>query len=401
MTTSGAPAEPTNATLREKLRLLLSQPTDVVVTHIEVNDKHGVGVLTLALFGPGADVISVRSQDHFGGQQGFGREHMRLAHGGSRSAAYANVLAAFRRVRLGRVLCAPYYPDDVLSAIALKDAFDVPLCTYLMDDQNVFSHGIPDGLMRELLAKSDLRLAISPQLRTAYERKYGGRFWFLPPTVPGKLVQASPVVPALEGLRARNGVVLGNVWSKQWLTLLASTVRESGIQVDWYCSSGHAHGVSVDQLASDGIHMRGRVDDETLVATLRERPFVIVPSGILDGSDDRAFIAQLSLPSRIVYVLATSNTPIVVLGHEQTAAARFVARCGIGFSIPYDGASLRRAVESLADPAAQWRLRHAAAQMADGFRADGVAEWIWRSLDARAPVDDRFERIITNSASTA
>ena len=70
-----------------------------------------------------------------------------------------------------------------LSALAVRQTYGVPLCTYIMDDNNVASRGIPDDLMAELLENSALRLAISPELREAYEEKYGLKFWLLPPVV--------------------------------------------------------------------------------------------------------------------------------------------------------------------------------------------------------------------------
>ena len=69
---------------------------------------------------------------------------------------------------------------------------------------------------------------------------------------------------------------------------------------------------------------------------LRQTPFVVLPSGTLDGFDDRRFIAQLSFPSRIPYILATSHSPILVLGSPATAAAHVVRRLGIGLSALYD-----------------------------------------------------------------
>ena len=55
---------------------------------------------------------------------------------------------------VSRVLCVPYTADDLVSALALKEMFNAPLCTYLMDDNNIGSQGISDELMREALEKS-------------------------------------------------------------------------------------------------------------------------------------------------------------------------------------------------------------------------------------------------------
>ncbi len=392
---AGCSTEAANTALRERLTRLVAPTYDVVITHIEVNEKHGVGVLTRRIFGAGANVLSVRSQDHFGGEQDFGRHRFRLSHMDSRPAVYGNVLAALQGLTPRRIVCIPYYPDDVRTAVALKDMYAVPMCTYLMDDQNVFSDGIPDELMRELLAKSELRLAISSELRVAYERKFRLRFWVLPPVVEGELIQSRPEMPTPAALQARNGVIVGNIWGKTWFERLRATVRGTGVKLDWYCNSGFRWKTwDIDELAVDGIQAHGALSDKDLVAVLRKRPFVVLPSGTLDESDDRRFIARLSLPSRIPYISATSNTPIIVLGHEQTAAARFVAEFGIGIVCSYGRASFLQAVESVIDPEVQTRIRRRAAKMATRFSVDGVCDWIWRSLEARAAVDDRFEKLL-------
>ncbi len=390
-------AESTNARLRERMERLVAPLQDAVITHIEVNERHGVGALTKLIFGKDPHVLSIRSQDHFHGVQQFGESALRLSHEYSRRAVYSGVLGATHGGGLRRVLCIPFYPDDARTAVAIKDIHGVPLCTYLMDDQNVCVRGIPDDLMRELLAKSDLRLAISPELRTAYEAKFGLPFWFLPPVVASEFIRSEPAVLPRAVLDARRGVIVGNIWGQRWLELLRETVRATGIELDWYCNSGlQSNGLDLERLAADGIHAHARVPDEALIAILRERPFAVLPTGTLDEDDDRRFIALLSLPSRIPYIFATSNTPILVLGDERTAAARFVSRTGIGVVAPYDRAELLRAVDRLVQPDVQLRMRRRAAEMAPGFSADGVRDWIWDSLRAGTAVDDRYEKLLLN-----
>jgi hypothetical protein len=391
--------EAASGALRERIARLVGRLSDVVITHIEVNEKHGVGVLTKTIFGDAPRIVSIRSQDHFGGEQQFGALSLRLSHTGARAHVYTGVLAALQGVGVRRVVCIPYYPDDVRTAIALKDIHAAPLCTYLMDDQNVTVDGIPDDLMRELLAKSELRLAISSELRAAYEQKYGLRFWVVPPVVAGEHLQTVPRMPPAAALQAQRGVIVGNVWSQRWLRLLRATVKGTGVTLDWYCNSGLRWNESIiDALAADGIHARGAVSDQALIATLRESPFVVVPSGTLDELDDRRFIAQLSLPSRITYVIATSNTPVIVVGDERTAAARFAVGSGTGAVSRYDGPCFLRTIKAVTAPDTQARMRRRAAQIAPALAADGVREWIWRSLEAGAAVDDRFEKLLTRDS---
>jgi hypothetical protein len=377
---------------------LLLHDADAIVSHIEVNSHHGVGVLIRRLFGASRNILSIRSKDFYEGHQEFGARRLRISHDGSpRDLVFWRVLQALAGVTVRRVLCVPYFPDDVLNAIALKELFGVPLCTYLMDDQNLYSNGIPDAAMDELLAKSALRLAISSELCEGYERKYGRKMWFMPP-----VVDTGYILPHLNALSAAGlageGMMIGNVWGQRWLELLRATVRDSGVTLRWHCS-GEFRWVSCgkDALIQDGIvpHDGPALADEPLIALLRQAPFAVVPSGTLDETDDRRFIAQLSLPSRIPYIFATAQTPILVFGSPETAAARFVTRLGIGMNAPYDRESFQMAVRQITTPHVNLEMRRAALRWGGLFADRGAAEWIWASLAKGEPLDSRYDVLQT------
>ena len=163
---------------------LAGRAVDVIVTPVEVNDRHGTGVFLQMLFAADEDIISIRSLDQHGGKQSFGLP-MKIVHGGSsRDAVFSRVESALRGVAVRRVLCVPYFPNDILTAIAVHGIFGAPMCSFIMDDQNVAMRGIPDELMGELLDKSALRLAISPEMLNAYARKFGVPFYYTPPMAP-------------------------------------------------------------------------------------------------------------------------------------------------------------------------------------------------------------------------
>src|ERR1035437_6109916 len=162
---------------------------DAIVSHIEVNENHGVGVLLARLFSQYDNIVSIRSKDFYEGRQTFGAVHICISHGNApRDEVFWKVVEGLRGSTVKRVLCVPYFPDDALNAIALKELFGVPLCTFLMDDQNLAADGIPDSLMRELLAKSALRMAISPELYEGYGLKYGYKMSFMPPLVSTRFI---------------------------------------------------------------------------------------------------------------------------------------------------------------------------------------------------------------------
>jgi len=391
------PVEPEDAAEGEaRASDLPLRNADVIVSHIEVNNRHGVGVLLERLFGKHSNVLSIRSENHFGSQQDFGDLDLCIWHdeNASREAATKAVREGLGENKPGRILCVPYFANDVRNALALKDSFDAPLATYLMDDQNVCADGIPDELMRELLERSGLRLAISAELAVAYEAKYGLKMWLMPPVIPARHILGHPL-PREEVLKKPDtGAILGNIWGQRWLDLLRNAVGGSGITLNWH-STNHLRYLSASprELAREGIEIPvgPPLPDPELVDVLRQTAFVVVPTGALDEDDDRRFIAQLSLPSRIPFILATSHTPLLVVGSERTGAARFVEELGIGLVCSYDPLAFREAVARITDPETNLRMRRTALAVSGRFADAGAAEWLWQSLDKGEPYDLRYE----------
>jgi hypothetical protein len=376
------------------------RPVDVIVSHAEVNDRHGTGVLTQRLFGGAADVASVRSHDDYDARQGFGAWSVRIAQpDGARTAVARRVRAVFRGIPVRRIVAIPFHPDDVWNALALQDLSSAPLCTYVMDDRNVASAGIPDGLLSELLSRSRLRLAVSEEIRDAYSRKFRLPFAYVPPVIDPDLVLRAPSLPPRDALEGRRGAMIGNVWGRAWLARLCQVVREAGIELDWYSSGGLGwHALGVDDLRRAGIRWHPGPPDAELVALLRRAAFAVLPTGTLDESDDHAAIARMSLPSKLVYTTAAAHLPAIVIGHPDTAAARFVARMDIGVVVPYQGPAFAAAVGRIVRPEVQAMLRARAADLAPAFSAEGAGDWIWRSLAEGRPVDDRWERLAAAEA---
>ena len=208
------------ASLRQKLLLKLenfeaslTKPDfDVIVSHCEINDHHGVGILLKRIFANQKNILSIRSTNLYDGKQAFGDCNLHFSFEGlSQLEILTKVQLLLARKKPRRILSVPYYSDDVLISIILKDLFNLPLCTYLMDDQNIYANGISDDNMRELLQKSDLCLGISQELCQAYEKKFGCQFWFLPPVAPEKLIQKSVSLPINESVQNLEGVLVGNM----------------------------------------------------------------------------------------------------------------------------------------------------------------------------------------------
>src|ERR1035438_3264789 len=144
-------------------------PIHVVVTANEVNHLHGTGPLVQRIFKNRRNIFAIRARNDWGVHD-FGDWNVCLEpRARNRSEAFTNVLSVLRGRDVASVLCVPFLPDELLTSIAIHECFGAMLCVYLMDDQNVASHDIPDALMREFLERCSLRLATHPELRSAYE----------------------------------------------------------------------------------------------------------------------------------------------------------------------------------------------------------------------------------------
>lgn len=366
---------------------------DAIVTCNEVTDRHGTGVLLGRIFGDSPNILSIRSTQLYP-EHSLGKAQLLFGHEGlTRRQSFERIIYALNRNTVRRIVCVPYLADELVTAIVLKELFNVPLCTYLMDDNNIHSRGIPDELMREVLQKSKLRLAISPELRDAYEAKYDLKFWVVPPVVNDRLVQRNPLAPAPEALTNGTGVLIGTLWSRAWLEKLRETTRGSGVKLHWY---GNARAkwlkATAEELKADGIIDCGFLPETELLERLKQYAYAVVPSGTLDQDDDRPEIAHLSLPTRMPFLLAAANMPTIVLGSPETAAARFIQRFAFGRVLPYEASRFGQEVKDICRAETQLDLRARAATQGGLFSAKGLENWIWKSLELGEACDDRFER---------
>ncbi len=356
---------------------------EALVHAIEVNDRHGAGILIRRLFGDGSNFVLFRSRTLYEGQNFFGEREVNLSdHFATRIELRARLTDESSKVR--RILCVPYYPEDFRHAVMLREITGAPMATFLMDDQNIFSREVGDAAVAELLDRSDVIFAISPQMASAYAAKYGRRVGWLPPVVLERR-------PAREGATniERQAALIGNVWSGNQLDELRRVIRGSGWQVQWFGRGPEASWLNCrpEELAADGIFVRGFLDDDALALELRQFPFAIVPTGTLDESDEKRSFTALSLPSRVIYVLTQAGIPLLVLGSPQSAAAVFVREMGVGISVSYSETDFVKAAAALTLEDFSMAVNRAA----EAMRLPEAGEWIWRSLALGQPADDRFE----------
>lgn len=369
---------------------------DVIITPNEANQRHGIGIIVERFFGAQPNMLSIRSQDSFGGEQKFGAHRLRVSHAGlARWESYELLLKLLNGSTVRRVVCIPFFADDLITAICLRELFNCSLCIYVMDDNNIGAHGIPNDLFAEALWRAHFRLGISPEIRDAYAAKYGIPFYVMPPLVERDHVLTEPVMPEAAITERRPGALIGNIWSQRWLERLRHALRGSGVKLHWYgnINASWLH-YTREELAADGITTIGFLPEEDLIERLRWHPYAVIPSGSLDEQDDRPELARLSLPSRIPYLAAVANLPLIVLGHPETAAGHFVKRFQIGTVCPYEPEALKNAALGICDLEEQWFFRRNAAEKCSALVLDDPGQWLWNSLERSAPIDDRFEKLM-------
>jgi hypothetical protein len=366
-------------------------PIHVVVTANEVNQLHGTGPLVKRLFQGRRHVLSIRARNDWGVHD-FGDWNICPSpRPRNRAETFGSILRILRGRNVATVLCVPFLIDELFTSIAIHECFGAKLCVYQMDDQNIAVNNIPDPLMREFLERASLRLATHPELRLAYEQKYGLPFFHLPAIVPDALVRRDVAV-APESPDARKCALIGSFWDQSWFDRLCSVLDGSAVEIDWFGNNKSPWlDLSTESLARAGITPHGIVPEERLAQELAKYPFVIVPVGALDSREKNHGVASLSLPGRILFACAAAHVPVLIVGNERTCGARFVKHFGIGEVAPYDSLLIKAAMERMRTPESQRRMRDNAARIAPMLSDRGVSWWLEHSIEIGRPVDSRFE----------
>jgi glutamate-1-semialdehyde 2,1-aminomutase len=368
-----------------------------VITTCEVNDNHGTGAAVKRIVGSTPNVLSIRSMDLYGGNHDFGQVSVRLTHRDrSKREAVQNTITALAGHTVRQIYCVPYVPEDLVTAMAVQDVYKAPLAAHIMDDQNISTPNIPDDLMGEFLTKCSLVLVTCPELQSAYETKFGVRCWLLPSLVADHLISRFQSTLESSGGAPRVGALLGSISSQSCFDRLCATISGAQVPLDWYNGSVQAFDDSKYGSLNDdthgaqqiGIRPCGLLPEQQLAEILKGYSYLVAPTGRLDDVDANPRLW------RILFAVAAANLPVITLGDPTTSAAYFVRRFDVGVNCPYEGDSLRRAVEGVIASPAQARLRHNAALIAPRLSAKGVGDWLWASIDLGEPVDSRFEELL-------
>lgn len=378
------------------------RPCDLLLSHVEVTRLQGTGVLIERFFPDASAFVTVRSRTLYKGVVHFGGIHFSMDLPGLNECARERVLARLLApYRIRRILAVPFFASDFMHSLVAHRITGAPLCTYVMDDQTLHTKDVPEELVQRALDASTLRLAISPEMRDEYSAWFGCSLGLLPPIVTNTANEMPNVWSGSDG-PVEHCAMVGNIWSAQQFEQLRAFTRAANLRVEWF-GNANVPWLPRDRAAleRDGIFCQGFLPEEQLARRLAKYPFVLLPSGTLDGTEDNEWLTRLSLPSRMVFILTKTLTPMLVLGSPQTAAARFVNEFGLGSSSNYAAGEAQEKIAEITGAERRRELLDNARRVASCFLMPDCGEWIWSSLAAGQSAPAPFDALYRKTEKTS
>lgn len=361
--------------LPRSFEVVLTSPEDVVICHNEISDRHGVGALLGKLLRGRARWCAFRTETHFEMPACTNEIELSDGVGDERLQAYAEMGRELAGRHVGQILCVPYREVEAWRGVAAAAMTGRPLVVYLMDDQNIHADGIRDETMRALLNAATRTYAICEEMREAYAAKFGHPIETLYPAVADP-IPASELNEPREA--AERGVLIGNLWTADWVRRFANVVKRAGMRVDWFGNAGgQFQRVGEAELEAHGIRLRGFVPRGELSMTLRRYGYGVVPTATRSESGSHGWMAALSFPSKIMTQVFEGGLPLLVLAEGANPAVNFVKRTGLGVAAGYEPEEVKRAVELLEE--ADWRaaFEEAMIRWRAEFSLDRASHCIW------------------------
>jgi len=304
--------------------------THLLVTAVEPNAQHGTGnfLRELCERTPNARFISFRGLSIYNNICDIPGDHFPIPKNGKLSFMQ---LIKLKLLHPSTILCMPFYENTVKYALYLRKNTNAKLFTYFLDDQNLINKNISDQSLRALLLESDRTYAISDELSKAYREKYSIECTTLHPKVvsPGEYFRNTARIQ-----KKVSCALVGNIWTQSRLKQIANLVEEANLQVTWFGLGPDAPWLQIDKklLQQKGIKCGGYLPKDDLFKQISKMSFIILPSGDLDKNDKNKAFSKYSMPSRLFFCGAHTNTPFLVLGNKNTALAAFIRKNKIGVS---------------------------------------------------------------------
>ena len=314
-------------TKRNKTKAKKSKSYIAIVTAVEPNNHHGVGVFLEALIKKLGKCIVFRGASIYNKITERNARHYQINESGLLDIK--TKLNIFGK-KISKILVIPYFKNTVLFAQNLQKYTGAPLYTYIMDDLTIFEKQVDSASLKELLEKSKKIFSVSNELTSTYKKQFKIPIETLLPTLP---YCSQPKMNTWENLSNPFTVpMIGNIWSQERLDQLLQVFKNLPWQVLWFGNGGKAPWLKIDEKKWEKHNLlyQGWAEEEFLTNRLSEAPFVLVPSGDMDISDKSFALSKLSLPSRILFTHMRVDTPILLVGDKKTAAGRFILKNGTG-----------------------------------------------------------------------
>ncbi|WP_036502192.1 hypothetical protein [Novosphingobium sp. AP12] len=378
------------------------QDVDLVIMANEINFAHGTGILMSRILAELPSYVLFRAFDHWGGMQVVEPTADFVLH---RYSQDRQTIAGFVASRLPpyaprSIFSVPYTREDVVMALTAKAMTGAPLVIWVMDDNCLSNEGIPLALMRELVLAADARFVISDVMRATYEAHFGLPFWVLPPLVARRFIRTEPCLPPPQEEPLR-GAIVGNIWHQAWLEDAIEALSGVEVPIEWYTSSNDLHFLKYTDadLARAGIVIKNDLTHDEIAVRVERSAFILVPSFSGTETDGHAAaIGRLSLPSKMPFVTATAGTPFLVLTNGESGAADYVRTFDLGEVAAYDQEAIIAAINRIADPDKQYRVRERSFAIAPALDVTGLHGFLVDAARNRSLTDDRFELLFSTAS---
>lgn len=392
-------------------------PDFVIVSHDKINNSHGTGIYLSNLTKFNKNFLTISSlhlNSYFEINTHDNNDildikinyndfkHIDISLNNESIKEYFN--EKVKNINTKKILSVPYFVDDVINTILLKNKTGAKLVTYIMDDQNIIHNNIPDDLMRELLEKSDLRLCISKDMCREYNKKYGLDFYFLPPLVKNESIKKEYTFTHEEWVNTvqkNPGVMVGNIWNPKWLDELSKLTKNLNIQINWF-SPQKINDDKIVELRECGINYLGHRSESDLLDILNSSPFGLILTS-LNEDDDRKDLT-FSLSSKLTHMMSAANLPIISVGDKKTTNSKFVKEMNIGLNSEYTINELQDCINEIMNFSSQEKFRKNSYYIGNQLNIDyhcqsknleqSSINWIWESCEIGKPINNKYENLI-------
>jgi len=232
-----------------------------------------------------------------------------------------------------KVLVCPYFEKNIDFALYLKKHFNPVIITYLLDDQNIAVKKISNTNLRQLFRVSKKIYCISEEMQKAYNSKFKIKCEVLLPKLCKRSFYIANKYRFSKSAKTEC-CLIGNIWDNDRLNEILDICRTNKLRITWFGYGPDAPWlyIKIKKLKKSDIKIGGWLPEKQLFKKISQLPFVILPTGGNFIKDERKEITRFSLPSRLFFLGAHSNTPILVLGRKRSAVGNFVKKNNFGIA---------------------------------------------------------------------